>query len=349
MLGYKPIKFPQDELPHDNIIEWWYFNGQLQDRSGRRYPFMDCLFKANPRRVKIPFLPRLPFGDLYFSHHLLTDLAKDKFYSAIEPLVFLTPDSFKKKKFYARYGQPNIAGKKQGLMEKTSSNSWHLKTDLFDLTLTSRKPPLLVGGKGYLTLADTATYYYSLTDLETRGKIFLDGRSIEVRGQSWMDHQWADAAYAKPRWNWFSLQLDNRHELLCFNFNYRRQAFNLASIVLPDGSCKHYRKIEITPLASAWRSPDTGAAYPLTWQIKIPSEKINLQTTPLMNRSEMIFGSINYWEGGLSVAGDWRGKKISGQGFMELVGYPGRLSRINYYQHKIKRQLQGEIKKLFKR
>ena len=349
MLNYKPIKFPQDDFPHGNIIEWWYFNGQLKDQAGRRYFFMDCLFKADPRQVKIPFLPRLPIKDLYFSHHLLADLSTGKFYSAVEPLVFLSSDSFKDKKFSVRYSPAGKINAQQKSIEKTSAADWHLTTDLFKLDLTNRKPPLLVGGKGYLTLANTATFYYSLTDLKTSGQIMIDGQVRQVTGQSWMDHQWADAKYAKPRWNWFSIQLDNHCELVCFNFKYRQHSTNVASIILPDGSQKHYQAVEITPLAKDWRSPETGAAYPLSWRIKIPEAKIELQTKPLIDASEMIFGSINYWEGGLAVAGSWQGKKVAGQGFMELVGYPGKISRIFYYQNKVKQQLKKEMKKLLKK
>lgn len=57
----RPIRLPEDTSPHDTIIEWWYFNGFLNDaRAGRgarghRYAFMDCLFRANVDKVKIPY------------------------------------------------------------------------------------------------------------------------------------------------------------------------------------------------------------------------------------------------------------------------------------------------------
>ena len=56
----KPIRFPEDELAHDCIIEWWYFNGHLVGDDGNRYSFMDCLFKANVKEVEIPFLSKIP-------------------------------------------------------------------------------------------------------------------------------------------------------------------------------------------------------------------------------------------------------------------------------------------------
>ncbi len=53
-LKFKPIQFPQDEHAHGNIIEWWYFNGHLKDKSGHRYSFMDCFFKTDViRQLKI--------------------------------------------------------------------------------------------------------------------------------------------------------------------------------------------------------------------------------------------------------------------------------------------------------
>ena len=56
---FKPIKFPEDELAHNHIIEWWYFNGHLKDKKGNEYAFMNCLFKADVKKVKIPFLNKI--------------------------------------------------------------------------------------------------------------------------------------------------------------------------------------------------------------------------------------------------------------------------------------------------
>ena len=63
---YKPIKFPGDESVHDYIVEWWYFNGHLKDEQDNEYSFMDCLFKVDIKKVKIPFLSNIPLKDIIF-------------------------------------------------------------------------------------------------------------------------------------------------------------------------------------------------------------------------------------------------------------------------------------------
>jgi len=345
MLEYKPIEFLADEFPHHNIIEWWYFNGHLIDQPGNHYAFMDCLFKANPKKVKIPFLRLVPFKEVYFSHTLLSEVDKNKFYSEINPLVLLSRDSFSKDLFFANYTSPSLEGYFNYEMVKTSRDQWHLKTPYFDLTLKNKKPPLLVGGKGFVDLGQNSTYYYSYTDLETSGEVIIDGRRIAVTGQSWMDHQWADAVYSNFKWDWFSLQLKNKTEIVCFRFEKNKQVVNLASVISAQGDQKNYNDVEFIDLGKSWTSSDTGTAYPLAWRIKIPSANIDLQVEPLVREQEMIFGSINYWEGGLSVSGRQGNEEITGRGFMELVGYPSKKSRLNYYRRAFQSRLKASLKK----
>ena len=83
----KKIEFPQDELAHNNFIEWWYFNGHLRDTKGNRYSFMDCLFKIDVKKVNIPFLNKMPFKTLYFSHSLLSDIEAKKFYPKVDSQI----------------------------------------------------------------------------------------------------------------------------------------------------------------------------------------------------------------------------------------------------------------------
>ena len=48
----------------------------------------------------------------------------------------------------------------------------------------------------------------------------------------------------------------------------------------------------------------------------------------MIQDQEMIFGSINYWEGPLDVKASINGEQVSGSGFMELVGYPSDYSAL---------------------
>ncbi len=145
--------------------------------------------------------------------------------------------------------------------------------------LTSVKKPLLEGGKGFLDLHSKTTYYYSLTNLRTEGRIKIKNKWIDVTGKSWMDHQWADASYSKDKWDWFSVQLDNDTEIVCCAYDDGKTKTYFADVSYADSSQEHYEEIEIIPLEKYWTSPKSKAVYPLSWSINIPAKNIKLNLT----------------------------------------------------------------------
>jgi predicted secreted hydrolase len=333
---YIPIKFPKDESSHDYIVEWWYFNGRLKDGSGAEYSFMDCLFKVDVKKVKIPFLSKVPVKEVYFSHSLLTAHKNKKSVRRIAPFSVISDDSFSKPLLYINYLNPEIKnGYVNCVIEKTGKTNYHLKNEDIDLVLTAVKKPLLEGGKGYLDFRSKNTYYYSLTNLKTKGRIKTGGKWIEVTGKSWMDHQWADAEYATDRWDWFSIQLENNIEAVFCAYHAGKEKTYLADICYADGRQEHYDAVEIIPLKKHWTSPKSKAVYPLAWKIRLPEKNIELNLTAETRNQEMLFGSINYWEGPLHVAGRFDGKKAKGNGFMELVGYPSKYTNAKYFRDEI--------------
>lgn len=337
---FKPIRFPKDELAHNHIIEWWYFNGHLKDKQGNSYAFMNCLFKTDVKKVKIPFLAKVPFKKLYFSHSTLLDIKSKKFYSLIDYISIISRDSFSKPLLFINYMNPAIArGYINCVIEKIAKDIYHLKGENMDLKLTSTKKPLLEGGKGYINLDSKKTYYYSLTNLRTEGRIKIKNKWVNVAGKSWMDHQWADVSYSKDKWTWFSIQLDNETEMVCFKYDGKKTKTYLASISYPDGKQEHFNEVEIIPLGLNWTSPKTKATYPLSWRIKLPAKNIDLRVDPLIKDQEMVFGSINYWEGPFKIIGLFNGKKMKGVGFMELVGYPSQYNNIKYVKDELGRAM----------
>ncbi len=333
---YKSIKFPKDEFIHNYIIEWWYFNGHLKDKNGNKYAFMNCLFKVNVKKAKIPFLSHIPFKISYFSHSLILDLKHKTFHHRIAPFSIISDDSFSKPMFYINYINLEIKkGYNNCIIEKTDKSTYHIKNEDIDLDLYSIKPPLLEGGKGYLDLHSKTTYYYSLTNLKTKGRIKIKNKWINITGKSWMDHQWADVTYSKDKWNWFSIQLDDDTEIVCCVYDDGEIKTYFADISYSNGKQEHFTKIKIIPLKGYWTSPKSKAVYPLSWQIKIPEKKLELNITTKINNQEILFGSINYWEGPIQVKSEFNGKKVNGVGFMELVGYPSQYGTTKYINDQI--------------
>lgn len=328
-MNYTPITFPRDGGPHKAIVEWWYYNGFLTSKEGRRFAYMMCLFKVDNKKVGIPVLSRIPIKTVYFAHSLLTDIDNQKFEENIEYFSVISRDSFKRPLMFVNFLNP--LGIKDGYLSSVIKENkmfdFHLKRDAFDLRLTNTKQPLLEGGNGFLKLHDRTTYYYSLTNLKTEGLVFVDNKIIEVAGKSWMDHQWADVSFANDKWTWFSLQLDNNIEIVCFEHGVDNKSY-LASISYPDGHAEHTENVIIKPVGDSWYSKKTKAEYFLEYKIEIPEKKMEFSVRPPVKNQEMIFGSINYWEGPLEVAGHIEGTAVRGQGFMELVGRPAQYSNL---------------------
>ncbi|MDD5040073.1 MAG: lipocalin family protein [Patescibacteria group bacterium] len=328
----KPVRFPRDEQVHDHTIEWWYWNGNVWDRQGNRYAYMDCLFRADIKKVNFPFIKAVPVAMHYFSHSLLTDVRAKRFTPHIDYVSLISNDSFRQKLLFINYMNPLITSRYTNHeMVETRPGRYWIKTEDLELELESKKKPLLEGGKGYIRLADgKSTYYYSLTHLHTKGRIRVRGRWISVIGKSWMDHQWANVPYEKNKWTWFSIQLENSMELVCIEYGKTGRKTLLAGIVHPDGHVSHSSKLAVQPLKPYWQSPKTKARYPLQWKITVPDQKISMEAHALVPRQEMLFGTINYWEGPLDIDATVGGKRVSGVGFAELVGYESEFDNFQF-------------------
>ncbi|MEI6478691.1 MAG: lipocalin family protein, partial [bacterium] len=226
---------------------------------------------------------------------------------------------------------------------ETDKNVFHIKTEHLDLILESKKSPLLEGGKGYISVCGRGSYYYSLTDMKTSGTITIDGKTIEVKGNSWMDHQWADVSYKQDKWTWFSLQFDNGTDIMCCEYDDGKVKDRLVDIIPKSGRSLHYNDLILIPGRDVWKSQMTKAEYPMSFDIEIPKYKAKLNVKSVMSDQEMIFMAINYWEGPLEVSGTIDGKKVKGNGFMELVGYPSDYNYLLNYGNEMRKRIINEI------
>lgn len=336
------MKFPQAELPHNSVVEWWYLNGFL--RSGKRkYAFMHCLFKAMPAKADIPVFSsiakRLPVKSAYFVHSIFYDIAKKQTSVHILPIMVPSKDSFNGR-FFVSYVWPALDGYVVHELSRTG-NRYKLKNNYVDLELRPLKRALLEGGRGFIKLEPgISTYYYSLTRLETHGKVFVGRSWQDVDGLCWMDHQWANVAY-DPRisWDWFCAQLSNGTDIVCFRFR-RNKEFVMANIFDRNGRLGIAKDVLFIP-GKAWISPKSGASYPTEWSIKIPSRSIALRLRAEIADCEVLFGTINYWEGPVRIKGTMNGERVDGWGFAELFGYPKTRSALRIYVNELRELATG--------
>ncbi len=327
------LSFPKDVLPHDSVIEWWYINGNVRDGEGREYAFMQCLFRVDPKRVNLPFLEKVPLPALYFSHHLVSDIGKKKTVSGVH-FFYELPRATQ-----SNDGLLHLALGEMFSLEEQKPFSYQLRTGDVGLALHSRKPPMLVNESGWVPVKGIGAYYYSLPGLAAKGTLRLGGKDIAVTGKAWMDHQWSDApASAEDKWTWFSLQFDDGIDLLACAYGDKRK-FLFATISKPDGTQATTHNITFRPTGEVWTSTETGASYPVSWEILIPEWNMTLETAPKLAAQEVLFGPVNYWEGPIVVNGKLlmaNGETVNlrGEGFMELVGIPMKTSAAKLYLQK---------------
>jgi predicted secreted hydrolase len=78
-----------------------------------------------------------------------------------------------------------------------------------------------------------------------------------------------------------------------------------------------------------WKSPMSGATYPMKWKVTIPSESVELEITPAFPDQELITNRstrVTYWEGAVGIRASINGKPVAGNGYVEMTGYAGKLT-----------------------
>jgi predicted secreted hydrolase len=207
---------------------------------------------------------------------------------------------------------------------RAAQDGWAL-----DLLLADEKGPILQGERGYSPKGPqpgNASYYYSLTRLETTGTVQVPGAAYPVDGWSWMDHEWSTSALAADQvgWDWFSLQLDDGSDLMVFQLRKEDGSidpFSSGTFVAADGSTRPLSRDDFEiRVEDTWRSPATGASYPAAWTLSVPAVDLVLEIEPLLADQELTV-SYAYWEGAVQAEGVREGRSVGGSGYVELTGY----------------------------
>jgi predicted secreted hydrolase len=347
----RPFAFPADHGPHPEYqTEWWYYTGNLRDAAGRHFGFQVTFFRRAlaPAAGLAPRASRLAASQLYFAHFAVTDTGAgshagfERFSRGAGGLAGACARGS------AEPCQDGAAGDGAAgdgpafrvFLENWSATALDAAGDTarlvardgsyaLDLALSAARPPVAHGDRGLSPKSGepgNASYYYSFTRLEAAGQVSTPSGAFEVTGQAWMDHEWSTSALgAQARgWDWFSIQLDGRRELMVFQIRNADGSLEPASsgtLVEPDGTTARLsaEAVQIEVL-ERWRSPATGGEYPVRWRLKVPSQDIDLLLAARLPDQEMRV-SIVYWEGAVAVSGTVGGRPVSGQGYVEMTGY----------------------------
>ena len=204
---------------------------------------------------------------------------------------------------------------------------------VFEATLKPKKKAILNGiAKDGVSFKDEgeASRYFSYTRMEMEGDITWHGETEHFKGSGWMDREfgtWTPTEKQKG-WDWFSVQLDNETELMCYQLRSGTNAvseFSSGTFVEKTG--------EFTPLSHEdfkieptgfWKSPHSNATYPSGWKLSVPKFEIELTVNPVIEDQELDTRGttmIVYWEGACEVSGKVKNQQVKGQAYVELVGY----------------------------
>lgn len=337
--GYR-YEFPRDHGSHDRFrTEWWYFTGHLFAGDGRRLGYELTFFRRAVRPdAPRPGSSRWAIHQLYLAHFAITDVHEDRF-------------RYAQKLSRAALGKAGAEpGRLQVWIDRWSAEAASPDHDVLslraaadgfeiDLHLTPLKPPVTHGLGGVSRKGDgrgQASHYYSFTRLRTEGTVRLPTGILQVTGTSWMDHEFGSAALGEGQvgWDWFSIQLEDRTEVMFYLLRRADGAPDPASsgtFIAPNGRGQHLtiEDVIITVLAH-WQSAASAARYPSAWRVDVPSLGLSLTLSPLMANQELITGTstqVTYWEGAVTVEGTRHGEPVNGQGYVELTGYAEPLNR----------------------
>lgn len=322
------LRFPADHGAHPAYrTEWWYVTGWLKTPDGRDLGFQVTFFRTRPPVGNVN-PSRFAARQVLFAHAALSDPRVGRLLHGERA---------------ARAGF--------GLADASTSDAdvrirdWRLtrladgrfatrvQADGFalDLAMVPTQPPFAQGDAGYSRkgpLPEQASRYYSMPHLRVAGIVTRGGKPSRVTGEAWLDREWSSdyLAPAAQGWDWTGLNLDDGSALMAFRIRRRGGGTMWAGgslrqrdgriIRLPPGN------VAFRPLRQ-WRSPDTGAIYPVEQElsIRLPTGIRRYHLKPLFAAQELDgrrSGLPVYWEGAVRTAG--------GKGYLELTGYVAPLT-----------------------
>jgi predicted secreted hydrolase len=318
------LAFPRDFGAHPDFrTEWWYVTGWLETADGKPLGFQVTFFRSatehdadNPSR----FAPK----QLIIAHAAVSDPAHGRLVHEQKS----AREGFGRA--YARQGNTDVRLDAWTLVRDANGvyrASLPGRDFTLELSMVPSQPPMLQGENGFSRKGprpEQASYYYSEPQLKVEGKVVRSGKTAQVKGHAWLDHEWSTTVLdpAAAGWDWIGANLDDGGALMAFRIRGKDGGtlWSHAALRNASGRIEHFGpgEVEILPLRT-WRSPRTGATYPVSVRVRAGTAQWELE--PLQDDQELdsrqSTGSV-YWEGAVTLKRDGR---AAGQGYLELTGY----------------------------
>lgn len=319
------IHFPRDHLAHpDYRIEWWYLTANLTDAEGQQYGVHWTLFRTALRPGSDT--EGWTSNQMWMAH------------SAIH-----TPEGHDYEERFARggIGQAGVS-----LTDTDQFDAWlddwrllgtaespvpgSLITTVNGITLRldwqADTPWVLHGDNGFSQKSGQGqgSYYYSQPRLQITGQVTIDGTSILVSGEGWLDREWSSQPLAQDQqgWDWFSLQFDDGTSLMAFHLRQENaEPYVRGTWIDADGESLSLDESELVIEPHEWGEvvvgpdEDTRKSLPLVWQIELPGQNARW-TVQARKPDSWLATLVPYWEGPVRVEGS-----SGGVGYLEMTGY----------------------------
>jgi predicted secreted hydrolase len=293
------LEFPKDHGPHPGYrTEWWYYTGNLQAESGARFGYQLTFFRSQigpPGTEKKWPRPTSAWRtqQIYLGHAAISDISGKRHLQAEQ----VAREALGLAGTSVADGSRTIFIKNWRAQIEKDAHILKAVTDEFsyDLTLQPVKQPVLHGQAGY----------------SRKGSAPQSALEPGIVG-----------------WDWFSLQLSDRTEIMLYQFRNEQGGLSPASsgtLIDASGNPRHLTIDDFSiDVLDQWKSPHSRASYPTRWRLTIFPLSIQLSVDANLSDQEMqtpASTGVTYWEGSVSVRGSAAKHPVKGMGYVELTGY----------------------------
>lgn len=285
---------------HDKSSEWWYATGYFKDEEENLFSFQFTLIRSYTPMVT-PHIIMLALTDFQTGKHFyFQDFSQD----GSDVILNDTQVGFRHIALFEK-------------IEKGMQFTAKTKDFSLDVFLDYGKGAFWHCDDGFLKMGidepGQTTFYYSYTNMPTKGSMILNGRNLKVEGKGWFDKQGGTYNNRDPRcmWEWFSLRFFDDEEMMLFYFPQNDYADG--TYIPKEGAAKRLNQYDIR--ATSFVMPDGKLTYSNQWSLTVPGLKEEEYTIkPLLDGTQM---NIGYYE---LLAGIFNSKQEQvGLCFVELL------------------------------
>jgi len=205
-----------------------------------------------------------------------------------------------------------------------------MKQVKYNLTFSQVGKPFWVFGTGVDPNATKVSltennYYYSLTHLQAKGTITVGGKTYQVHGVTWMDHEYGSFGSSENPIKWIlqDFQLANGWSISNAGIVAPGKSPELnvpfagwATVQSPDGKM-YLVASTVTPTGGTWASPQSGETYFMNLQVNIPLFNATIDATSSMPSQEFPGTKGSVYEGVGTAKGTFQGSPVTAEAWIE--------------------------------